>query len=169
MQRAKFFFSLVKESFTAFMEDNALKLSATLSYYTVFSLAPMLLVIISMVSIFLGKEVFQGELFSRIAGFVGKQAAMQLQEIIRNAEISNKSVTAATVGVVTLFFGSFSYHFLGIKRSFGRCHHHSLVYDYFQGVARRAFTMEGMFCWGCVHRGFIFNREICHQFLSWQI
>lgn len=106
MQRVKFFFSLVNESFNAFMEDNALKLSAALSYYTVFSLAPMLLVIISMVSIFLGKEVFQGELFSQIAGLVGKQAAVQLQEIIKNAEISNKSVTAATVGIVTLLIGA---------------------------------------------------------------
>jgi hypothetical protein len=44
MQRVKFFFPLVKESFTAFMEDNALKLSAALSYYIVFSLAPMLLI-----------------------------------------------------------------------------------------------------------------------------
>jgi len=106
MVRVKFFFSLVKESFSEFMEDNALKLSAALSYYTIFSLAPMLLVIISMVSIFFGREAFQGELFGQIAGLVGKDASIQLQEIIKNAEVSNKSVTAATIGVITLLIGA---------------------------------------------------------------
>jgi len=106
MVRVKFIFSLVKDSFTEFMDDNALKLSAALSYYTVFSLAPMILVIISMVSIFFGKEFIQGELFGQIAGLIGKQATVQLQEIIKNAEVSNKSVTAATVGIVTLLIGA---------------------------------------------------------------
>jgi len=106
MVRIKFIFSLVKDSFSEFMDDNGLKLSAALSYYTVFSLAPMILVIISMVSIFFGREFIQGELFGQIAGLVGKQAAAQLQEIIKNAAVSNKSVTAATVGVVTLLIGA---------------------------------------------------------------
>ena len=88
------------------MNDNALKLSAALSYYTIFSLAPMLLVIISMVSIFFGKEAIQGELFGQIAGLVGKQAADQIQEIIKNAQVSNQSTTAATIGVITLLIGA---------------------------------------------------------------
>lgn len=106
MNKVKFFFSVFKESFTEFMDDNGLKLSAALSYYTVFSLAPMLLVIISMVSIFFGREAFQGELFGQISGLVGKEASLQLQEIIKNAAISNKSFTAATVGVITLLIGA---------------------------------------------------------------
>ncbi len=88
------------------MNDNGLKLAAALSYYTVFSLAPMLLVIISVVSFFYGKEAFTGELFGQISGLVGKDAAIQLQEIIKNAEISNKSTVAATVGIVTLLIGA---------------------------------------------------------------
>ncbi len=106
MVKVKFFLSIFKESFSEFMDDNGLKLSAALSYYTVFSLAPMLLVIISMVSIFFGREAFQGELFGQISGLVGKEASLQLQEIIKNAAISNKSFTAATVGVVTLLIGA---------------------------------------------------------------
>lgn len=106
MGKVKFFISVFKESFSEFMEDNGLKLSAALSYYTVFSLAPMLLVIISMVSIFFGREAFQGELFGQISGLVGKEASVQLQEIIKNAAVSNKSFTAATVGVVTLLIGA---------------------------------------------------------------
>ena len=106
MKRIKFILSLIKESFSEFMNDNALKLSAALSYYTIFSLAPMLLVIISMVSIFFGKEASQGQLFGQISALVGKDAAIQLQEIIKNAEVSNKSTTAATIGVITLLIGA---------------------------------------------------------------
>ncbi|MCF0064460.1 YihY/virulence factor BrkB family protein [Dyadobacter chenwenxiniae] len=104
--RPKFIWSLFKDSFSEFMEDNGLKLSAALSYYTIFSLAPMLLVIISIVSIVFGKEAFQGELFGQISGLVGKEAAAQLQDLIKNAELSNKSGIAATVGIVTLLIGA---------------------------------------------------------------
>lgn len=106
MIRVKYCLSLLKDSFSEFMEDNALKLSAALSYYTVFSLAPMLLLIISMVSIFFGKEAFEGELYGQLSGLLGKQAALQLQELVKNAAISNKSTTAATVGVLTLLIGA---------------------------------------------------------------
>jgi membrane protein len=106
MNKIKFTFSLIKDSFNEFMNDNGLKLSAALSYYTVFSLAPMLLVIISIVSFFYGKEAFTGELFGQISGLVGKDAAAQLQEIIKNAEVSNKSTLAATVGIITLLIGA---------------------------------------------------------------
>lgn len=104
--RPKFVLALFKDSFSEFMEDNCLKLSAALSYYTIFSLAPMLLVIISIVSIVFGKEAFQGELFGQISGLVGKEAALQLQELIKNAELSNKSGVAATIGIVTLLIGA---------------------------------------------------------------
>jgi membrane protein len=106
MMRLKFIFSLVKESFSEFLDDNALKLSAALSYYTIFSLAPLLLVLITVASFLLGKEAFQGELFGQISGLVGNQAAAQLQEIIKNAEVSNKTGTAAIIGVVTLIIGA---------------------------------------------------------------
>jgi len=106
MKKVKFILSLIKDSANEFLEDNCLKLSAALSYYTVFSLAPMLLVIISIVSFVYGKEAFQGELFGQISGLVGKQAAVQLQEIIKNAELSNKSGMAATIGGVTLLIGA---------------------------------------------------------------
>ena len=106
MDKIKFTFSLVKDSFTEFLNDNGLKLSAALSYYTIFSLAPLLLVIISIVSIVYGKEAFQGELFGQISGLVGKDAAAQLLELIKNAAISNKSGVASVIGVVTLMIGA---------------------------------------------------------------
>ncbi|KAA0993321.1 YihY/virulence factor BrkB family protein [Dyadobacter aurulentus] len=106
MQRIKFILSLLKESFSEFAEDNVLKLAAALSYYTIFSLAPMLLLIISIVSIFFGREAFQGELFAQISGLVGNQAAEQVQELIKNAAITDKSNVAAAVGGITLLIGA---------------------------------------------------------------
>ena len=106
MKTVKLYFSLIKESFEEFMNDNGLKLSAALSYYTIFSLAPMLLVIISIFSIFFGREAIQGELFGQISGLVGASAAGQLQEILKNAELSNKSGVAAALGIGTLLIGA---------------------------------------------------------------
>ena len=88
------------------MNDKGLKLSAALSYYTIFSLAPMLLVIISIFSIFFGRDAIQGELFGQIQGLVGASAATQLQEILINAETSNKTGLAAMIGIVTLILGA---------------------------------------------------------------
>ncbi|GGC14085.1 YihY/virulence factor BrkB family protein [Dyadobacter sediminis] len=106
MSRINFYKDVLKESFTEFMEDNGLKLSAALSYYTVFSLAPMILVLISVVSIFFGREAFEGQLFGQIKGLVGSEAALQLQGIIKNAAVSNKSGTAAAIGTITLLIGA---------------------------------------------------------------
>ena len=102
----KDYWPILKESASEFVEDNCVKLAAALSYYTVFSLAPMLLVIISVASIFLGREAIQGELFGQIQGLVGQSAAAQLQEIIKNAELSNKSGLAAALGIGTLIVGA---------------------------------------------------------------
>lgn len=106
MKKLRLVFDLLKDSFLEFMNDKGLKLSAALSYYTIFSLAPMLLVIISVFSIFFGRDAIQGELFEQIRGLVGTSAATQLQEILVNAETSNKTGLAATIGIVTLILGA---------------------------------------------------------------
>ncbi|HLA56398.1 MAG TPA: YihY/virulence factor BrkB family protein [Flavobacterium sp.] len=99
---------ILKDTFTGFTDDKALKLSASLSYYTVFSLGPLLLLLISLVGFFLGKEAIQGQLFSEINGLVGNQAAAQIQDMIKNLELSGKTTTAVIIGVVTLIIGATS-------------------------------------------------------------
>ncbi|MCU0469123.1 MAG: YihY/virulence factor BrkB family protein [Arcicella sp.] len=100
------YFAFAKNVFTEFSNDNAMKLSASLSYYTIFSLAPMLVVIISVAGIFLGKDAIQGEIYGQIKWLIGTEAAKQVQELIKNAELSNKSGVAAVVGSVTLLIGA---------------------------------------------------------------
>jgi len=90
---------------SAFFNDNVLKYSASLAYYTIFSLAPMLVIIISICSTLFGKEAVQGELYGQISALVGETAAFQIQESIKNIHLSNASPIATTVSVVVLLIG----------------------------------------------------------------
>ena len=86
--------------------DNGLKLSASLSYYTLFSMAPMLLIVISIGSIILGKEAAEGHLYAEFEGLMGHSGAIQLQEMINNVQISGDSYWVTIVGMITFFFGA---------------------------------------------------------------
>ncbi|MGL2962532.1 YihY/virulence factor BrkB family protein [Flavobacterium sp. RSB2_4_14] len=99
---------ILKDTFQSFIDDRALKFSASLSYYTVFSLAPLLLLMISLASIFFGREAIQGKIFGEINGLIGNEAAAQIQDIIKNMELSGKTTTAIIIGSVTLFIGATS-------------------------------------------------------------
>ncbi len=83
-----------------------MRLSASLSYYTLFSLAPMLLIIISLGGIFFGREAVQGQVYEQIDGLIGSDAAKQVQDILKNAQRSGQSIWAAAVGVTTLVIGA---------------------------------------------------------------
>lgn len=112
METVKLFFTnawiVIRDAFTGFLDDRCLKLSAALAYYTVFSLAPLLVLIISVVSIFLGEEAIRGQVFRQINGLVGNQAAGQIQEMIKSVSLSGKTSTALVVGIVTLLLGATS-------------------------------------------------------------
>ncbi len=89
-----------------FNGDNGLKLSASLSYYTLFSLAPMLLIVISIGSILLGKEAAEGYLFHQFEELIGELGATQLQEMINNIQISGDTPWVTAVGLATFFIGA---------------------------------------------------------------
>ena len=97
---------LFKETFSQFIDDNALKLSAALSYYTIFSLPPLLMIIISLCGFFFGAEAVRGEIFGQINGLVGNEAALQIQDAIKNVKLSNSSTFATTVGIIVLIIGA---------------------------------------------------------------
>lgn len=97
---------VLKNSFIGFDEDKVTKLSGSLAYYTVFSMGPLLIVIISLCGMFLGKEAVEGKIYAQLAGFVGADTAAQLQEIIKNASLAGKSKVAAIIGGITLLIGS---------------------------------------------------------------
>ena len=97
---------VLKDSFKSFGEQKLTKLSGSLAYYTVFSMAPLLVVIISVSGIFLGREAVEGEIQQQLAGFVGNDTAAQLQLLIKNASLEGKSLPAAIIGGVVLLVGA---------------------------------------------------------------
>lgn len=88
-----------------FHADNGLKLSASLSYYTLFSMAPMLLIVIAISGVLFGKEASEGHLYLQFEGMMGKVGALQLQELIRNVQISGDTPWVSFVGVITFILG----------------------------------------------------------------
>ncbi len=100
------FWLIVRQAFTEFLNDHALKFSASLSYYTLFSLGPVLLIIISLAGIFLGKDAVEGKIYGQIQGLVGSGVALQIQNIIGSIEESQVGHRGAIVGLVFLFVGA---------------------------------------------------------------
>ncbi len=100
--------SIIKQSFSDFIDNKVFKLSAALAFYTIFSLPAMLIIIISVSDIFYGRAAIEGTLYHQIANFVGSEAAIQIQETIRSAALSKSSSFAAVVGGITLLFGATS-------------------------------------------------------------
>lgn len=96
---------LLKQTYKEFTDDKCVKLSAALSYYTFFSLAPLLIIIISLFGFFFGEQAISGGIYSRINGLVGNEAALQIQEIIKNVKLSNSN-TYAIVGAIILLMGA---------------------------------------------------------------
>ncbi|MEO8861315.1 MAG: YihY/virulence factor BrkB family protein [Ginsengibacter sp.] len=99
---------VLKSAFGGFSTNRILKLSAALAYYTVFSVGPLLIVVVYLCSFFFGREAIEGTIYGQIAGFVGHDAALQLQEIIKSATIANKGNIAIIIGVITLLIGATS-------------------------------------------------------------
>jgi membrane protein len=96
---------VLKKSFAGFGDYKIPKISASLAYYTVFSMGPLMIVIIYLASFFYGRESIEGEIYGQLNGFIGSDAAAQVQEIIKNATITGSGI-AAIIGVVTLLIGA---------------------------------------------------------------
>lgn len=99
---------LFKSAYKGFSDDKVPKLGGSLAYFTLFSLGPMLLVVIFFAGIFLGKQMIEGSLNTQMTQLIGAEAAQQLQQIIKSASTSKGSGVAALVGIVTLLLGATS-------------------------------------------------------------
>lgn len=99
---------VIKRSFGGFSDHKVTKLSGSLAYYTVFSMAPLLVVVIALCGVFLEKEAAQGEIYAQLKGFLGTETAAQLQELIEKAAIGDKGIIASIIGGVTLLVGATS-------------------------------------------------------------
>lgn len=105
-KKAKGIFLYIKQVFSEFAEDNILKYSASLAYYTTFSLAPLLIIIISLCGWLFGREAIQGHIYSQIKGLIGSDAAIQVQEAIKNIHYTGHNIFASSISIVILLIGA---------------------------------------------------------------
>lgn len=98
--------SLVKETFKEFGEDKVTRLAAALSYYAIFSLAPLLVIVIAIAGFVWGQAAAQGALTSQIQGLVGQSGAQQVQTMIQNAYKPGAGIIATIISVIVLIFGA---------------------------------------------------------------
>jgi len=88
-----------------FIAEKYLRFSASLSYYTIFSLAPLLIITISLLGFFFGKQAIEGKIFSEIRTQVGDVAAMQIQQMIQHVISAQDSFIAKTAGIIAMAVG----------------------------------------------------------------
>jgi membrane protein len=94
--------ALVKDTVTGFIDDNALSRGASIAYYTLFSIAPVLLIIVAIAGLGFGRDASQGAIVGQLSGLMGEQAAKALEEMIKSADNRTAGIAATIVGVVAL-------------------------------------------------------------------
>ncbi|MDR6734660.1 YihY/virulence factor BrkB family protein [Sphingobacterium sp. 2149] len=100
--KIKTYWRILKSTVAGFLNEDSMKYSASLSYYTVFSIGPIFVLIIALAGIFYGEDAIEGRVFMELRGFVGNSAAKQIQEVIQNLQLSGKSNLALLISGVTL-------------------------------------------------------------------
>jgi len=99
-------FSLLRSSFSEWSEDNASRLSAALAYYTLFSVAPLLLIAVSIAGFVFGQQAAQGQVFAQLRGLLGDQAAQTIQTAVQHSSTTGTGTISAVIGIVTLVLGA---------------------------------------------------------------
>lgn len=102
----KKFFEVLKQTIKEYGEDKLSRLAAALAYFTIFSIAPVLVIIISVAGLILGQQAVQNEIAGQIEGLVGSEAAIMIQDMIASASDTGSSTIATIVGVALLLFGA---------------------------------------------------------------
>jgi membrane protein len=99
---------LLKAAALNWIKDYAQSMGAALAFYTIFSIAPLLLIVIAIAGFFFGQEAAQGEIFGQLQGMLGTTGALAVQGLLESAGRRVESVSAAAVGVLVLFIGATS-------------------------------------------------------------
>ncbi len=100
--------ALLKEALTEWSADNAQRLGASLAFYTLLSLAPIVVVVIAVAALVFGKDAVRGQLAWQIQNLVGLNAAQAIQALIQGAQKPTAGIVASILSLLTLLFGSSS-------------------------------------------------------------
>lgn len=108
LARLKTFWELIKETGEEFAEDHATKLSASLAYYTIFSIGPLLLIVIHVLGFVYKKKEASRMVIEQIGQFTGPKSAKTLENILNNLDSSNSSTLFGIIGIVVFVFSATS-------------------------------------------------------------
>lgn len=97
---------LIRQSVTAWLDDFAPSMGAALAYYTLFSIAPLLIIVIAVAGLVFGQEAARGEIVAQIQGHIGWEGAVVVQGLLKSASQPGRDLWATLVGVVTLLIGA---------------------------------------------------------------
>ncbi len=97
---------LIKKSVVSWIDDYASSMGAALAYYTLFSIAPLLLIVISIAGLVYGEDAARGAIFDQLSGLIGNEGAAAVQGLLKSVNKPATSVFATVVGIVTLLVGA---------------------------------------------------------------
>lgn len=98
--------TLLQQTWNDWLEDNAPTLGAALAYYSAFSLAPLVLIVLGLVGLILGEEAARGEFQHQLQSLVGPQVAEAVQATVAQARQPGRGIAATLIGGVTLLIGA---------------------------------------------------------------
>jgi membrane protein len=97
---------LIKQVATSWLDDYVPSMGAALAYYTMFSLAPLLLIAVSVAGLVFGEDAARGEILAQLQGLMGERGASALQDLLASARGPAEGLTATAVGLVLLLVGA---------------------------------------------------------------
>ena len=100
------YWGLATESIAKFWEDSPFQLAAALSFYTVLSLSPLVLIVVAAAGLVLGDQPVRTELLSQIRALVGEAGAETVRTVLESTTIRGQSLGSMIVGIITLLFGA---------------------------------------------------------------
>lgn len=106
INNVKFFWEVLKDTFTEWNDSSASKDSASLAYYAIFSIPGLLIIIIWVLGNFFGEEAIRGQISTQISGIMGQDVAKSIEGMLAGALIDKENFFMKAVGVGSLVFGS---------------------------------------------------------------
>jgi membrane protein len=97
---------LIRKSIGAWVDDYAPSMGAALAYYTLFSIAPLLIIAIAVAGLVFGQEAARGEIVAQIQGVIGREGAIAVQGLLKSANEPARGIFLTVVGIITLVIGA---------------------------------------------------------------
>lgn len=132
------------EAGKAFWEDNAMRMGASIAYYTLFAIAPILIIVIAVAGAVFGPEAVRGEIVSEVDELIGDEGARALQALLEGASRDRHTPMATAIGIGTLVFAATG-AFMQLQAAFNTIWRASA-----SGSAIRSFLISRMQAFGLV-------------------